>query len=479
MIIAAIGLASALYYLWRRRWTDAALVLVAALALAALVEQLARPADQLTTLDIGDGQTPAAVGAASALTLSGDGLRAAQWRDLPARPLRWTSPATDALWLDFPRQIALGRSFTLSARRAQVQGAWRLQLLAENGALLAEKSGTGASLQVDWLPAVAETLTLRARLLDGAGKVIDQGPVPLVVSAAVPLQVVGRFDAPSFDVQALNRLLIDSNAILDWQVRLGKTVTRAETPRTALEQANLIVADAAFIEQLGASERAALLARVGAGVPLLVPMINDRRHKVKRQVGAAMALPLASLAPTPGRLWRSGDQPAWWWQRPWQRGRIVWLGVVDWHRYAISAPQALTQWWQQVLDVAGVQRAEPALWLPQIGMPLPGERAEACVRGTTKGAQARADMADAACSAFWPERSGWTMATVGQASAPLYVYAPADWPLWQRAQRRDATARYAARSPGVADATRQRLPAWPLALLCCAALFGLWWRERR
>ena len=44
-------------------------------------------------------------------------------------------------------------------------------------------------------------------VLDAAGKVVASGPVPVQVTAPVPLQIVGRFNAPSFDASALNRLL--------------------------------------------------------------------------------------------------------------------------------------------------------------------------------------------------------------------------------------------------------------------------------
>jgi hypothetical protein len=124
------------------------------------------------------------VAAASAVELRGDGLRDAEWRDVPARPLQWTPKAADLLWLDFPRTLALGRQFTLTVRRGEAQAGWRLQLLAENHQVLADsgpaaKPGTTQSVQ--WLPPVAEAMVLQARILDAAGKVQAQGPLPLQV----------------------------------------------------------------------------------------------------------------------------------------------------------------------------------------------------------------------------------------------------------------------------------------------------------
>jgi hypothetical protein len=61
----------------------------------------------------------------------------------------------------------------------------------------------------------------------------------------------------------------------------------------------------------------------------------------------------------------------------------------------------------------------------------------------------------------------------------VYVFAPEDWPQWQAAERRDATARYAARTPVPASTTQHPLARWPFAVLFALAMLGLWWRERR
>jgi hypothetical protein len=66
------------------------------------------------------------------------------------------------------------------------------------------------------------------------------------------------------------------------------------------------------------------------------------------------------------------------------------------------------------------------------------------------------------------------------ADGAVYVYADGDWPLWQRSQRREATARYAARTPSpVAGPAPHTLPTWPFGVAFALAMLGLWWRERR
>jgi hypothetical protein len=177
----------------------------------------------------------------------------------------------------------------------------------------------------------------------------------------------------------------------------------------------------------------------------------------------------------------------------WGKGRIGWLAAADWHRLAITEPRALALWWQDVLDALRVERAEEVSWLAPREMPLPGQRLEVCALGVrgklrfpdlnrTLDWQRRADRVDASCVAVWPRTPGWLrMETQGAqpVSNQVYVYAPEDWPLWQAAERRDATARYAARTPAPPAATQRPLPQWPFAVLFVLAMLALWWRERR
>ncbi len=505
-VIGISGLVSALQLLRARRGIDAALVAVAAVALAVLVSDL-------TTLRSAPGSGSVAVD------------------DNILAPAAGVALVT----LDFPRQLALGRPFEFTLQRSLPLAGWRLQLLDENGKLLAQAAADAAGKQasVRWLPPLAETMVLQARALDASGRVLEQGPVPLQVQAGAPLQVQGRFGAPSFDVQVLNSLLVGSDALADWQITLGKTVTRSETARSAMVAPDLLVIDAAHFEQASAPARAALLARVAQGLPLLVLAANASNPalwarelqlpllategEVTRTPGpdAAFVLPLTALAPSTGAATRPGPWTAndptqpWLWQRPWKAGRINWLGVSDWHRAAISAPQALGAWWQTVLDQAGVRHASSRVWYSPDAMPQVGQRTRVCVQGTAgvnanananasaanaamavelpglaQGLhlQRRDNVADAACAAFWPQQAGWQRLQVADASAPpaaLYVYGADDWLPWRRALRGDARAVDALRALPAAATVPTPLPAWPWGLACTAAMLALWWRERR
>ena len=503
--IALVGGASVLLYLWRRRLVDALLALVATAALALLASNLNMPGESGATLAIDARHPPASLEGVRSLTLKGDGLRAAQWHDLPARPLAWSAPNTAVLRLEFPRRMALGRLFALTVRRGGTAPA-RLQLLAENGQVLAETRGAG-DLTVSWLPPLAETLILKARLLDDKDKLLAEGPVPVVVSETRPLSVRGRFGAPSFDIRVLNDVLAQSRALVDWQVTLGKTVTRSESARDKITTPDLLVIDAAWFERAAAPARAALLEQVTSGASLLVLAANAndagiwsrsmqlplQAQPADKLTGGPLPLPVAPLTPATrvAGAWTGNDAGVW--ARQWGKGRIGWLGAADWHRLAITEPRALALWWQGVLDTLRVERLEEISWLAPRAMPLPGQRLDICALGVrgklrfpdlnqTLDWQRRSDRVDASCVAVWPRAPGWLkMETQGTkpVSGQVYVYAPGDWPLWQAAERRDATARYAARTPVPASPTQRTLPQWPFAVLFALAMLMLWWRERR
>ncbi len=503
-VIALTGLVSAGLYLRRRQWLDALLIVVAAASLGLFAMDLRMPGEAGRTLAIDPAAPPASLEGVSRLTLKGDGLRAAQWNDLPALPLTWEAPRGGALRLEFPSQVALGRLFMLTMKRED-KGEARLELLAENGQTIAQARGTG-DLRVEWMPPVAERVVLKARLLDAKDKVLAEGPIPFIVHEPAPLQVVGRFGAPSFDLRVLNDMMTTSGALLDWQVTLGRAITRTEAPREEMVSPNLMVIDAARFERMAAGERTALLGRVADGMPLLVlgGNANDpgvwsrtlqlplRPQPLGAKIDAPLEMPLASLLPASRDVvpWRGSENMVW--TRDWQKGRIAWLGVTEWHRHAIAEPRALALWWQGVLDRVGVEQRQQTEWLAQGAMPLLGQRLEVCARGASSQAifsdvkqslswQRRTDRTDASCVALWPQKAGW-LQVVDRRAGPhaIYVYAADAWLQWQAAQSRDATAHYVARSQFRAeDGPTRPMPSWPPALAFAVLVLLLWWRERR
>ncbi|MBR7745696.1 hypothetical protein [Undibacterium baiyunense] len=461
---------------------------------------------------------------ADSYQVHGDGLRWMQWQDLPRLPMQITTIPVDpnstkldeVLDLDFPTQLTQGRMFHLSVQRQHVDGEWRLQLLAENQQVLAETRGREKQLSLQWLPPAVERLVLQAKILDQHGRVIEQGPIPLEVIAPQSLLVQARFAAPSFDAKVLNALLSQSQAKLDWQTKLGKTVTRFETadnvstPTPTSTQAStakpdLLIQDAAYFEQQNVRARAQVLQQVAAGSSLIILGANasdiglwrrelDLRLQASDTSKEITIDPLKSLSPsawTPqvksDANWYQVKGQSWMAQRAWGQGQIVWLSVANWHRYQISATNSLQAWWQTILDQAKVKKSLDweARFEPR--MPIVGQRMRLCAQGFEQAELVLAgheqglpllpvrDHADAQCASFWPEKPAWldwqaqkrtksetkSAAKVVQgkgtstlATGVVYVYQPEDWPAWQRAQARADTAAMLALVPVVADNTK-------------------------
>ena len=369
LILSLIGLVSAFFYVRQKEWLSTVLVLMATVCLAVLVIEPSMNAKKENIVSIARNlsasQLQKIVQNASKLSLDGDGLREAQWQDLPHLPLQWSEPKETAIRLFFPQKMALGRMFQLRVEKMNPQEKneeWKLQLLAENGLVLSEAKGKDATLSVDWLPPVAERLVLQARLLNSKGEIIDQGPIPFVVEELTPLSIVGRFSAPSFDLQTLNQLLANSDARLDWQVTLGKAMLRKEVAKEKIEQAQLLLIDAAYYEKASTQTRQQLLKDVASGIPLLILGGNANDSALwKREFELSLfeqnvdPLSLIDLNPQvalmpanfqvnaqKSGLWSplfnesESAKNAWVWQRPWQQGFITWLALSDWHRYAIN-----------------------------------------------------------------------------------------------------------------------------------------------
>jgi hypothetical protein len=51
------------------------------------------------------------------------------------------------------------------------------------------------------------------------------------------------------------------------------------------------------------------------------------------------------------------------------QGRVVWIGVADWHKHAISEPQLLALWWQSAMDRIALDSAQKTVW--QMNDPMP------------------------------------------------------------------------------------------------------------
>jgi hypothetical protein len=545
--LGLLAFVSAGLYWHRHKKLDAVLIVMAALVLIIVLcnPELAASGKRNYVIDTQTNLPDHSslfkeVSQADSLLVKGHGLRASQWQDLPSRQMRWEKLVAnqELLKLDFPNRLPRGRVFTLTAERPQIEvkgktnekTKWRLVLLAENAQMLAQTEGEGDRLSVSWLPPLVERMSLKARIETADGKLIDQGTIPLDVIEQKALRVEARFAAPSFDNQSLQALLKQSFAVVDSQIRVGKNISMQEAPLEDVTDKDLFIVDAAYLEQLDGRSRQQIFKQVASGVPLLILGANATEPNFwQREFGLSLQAEAKTaqeekwqvaqefdLSRTAYRVnnanaknWHSDADRPWLAQRAWENGRIVWLAAADWHRYRISAPQVLSQWWQSILDSTGMEQRQPAgqsnqqNWQLAIQehMPMAGERLRLCASGldqqtlqfaqdkTVYRLQTSSDQLEQQCTVFIPENSGWItwQAQASQAKdsqnqaaaqSAFYVYAANDWPQWQNSLKQEATQDYALRQIQAGQGTPQHLTKWPLLLLFSALMLCLWYRER-
>lgn len=493
---------------------------------------------------------------ASSIAMSGDGLRASQWRDLPARHLQWQAPTgRERLLLQAPTSLQLGREFAMQITRPSREAAgtvnnskaWSAQLLNENGSVLAEQSSNTQVLQLHWLPPLAERMELQLKVFDHAGKLIDSGPVPLEVKPHRPLQVKTYFDSPSFDISSLRQLLQVSEANLDSQTRLGQNVQQRSLAREKMEASDLLIVDAAYWENAKPVQRQAILQAVSAGSSLMILGSNARQPAIWRDSlglelrqnpaasqatdAAELSFDLSLISPRIETTTLSMSTTAWQAQinqrwmpldmpfaratsanaivaRSYQQGRIVWLGLSDWHRYTISAPETLKLWWQLLLDQSLQNANEASAIEIKESMPMVGERLMFCVDAESGYTHLRPlsqasialrvseEFLGQRCAAWRPMQAGWQAITLtvneetavsvdAKSKRPtaqqdhlqqhwIYVYAEQVWPAWQRELKRQASLAYQDRIPNQPDNVPKPLPRWPLMLLLLTLSLVLW-----
>lgn len=467
----------------------------------------------------------------SAIELRGDGFRDSQWQDVPARPLQWEKPKNRAsLQLQFNPYLSLGREFELTIQRdideKAVGGVWRAQLLAENGEVLVEEKSRTPLLKLRWLPPAAEHMVLQAKVFDSKDALIDAGPIPLEVRAIEPLQVWMRFDAPSFDAKALQNLLRHSQARIDSQTRLGQNIQHIESPALDVDKMDLMIVDAAFIEQQNSASLQKILSQVAQGKSLFVLGANANQanfwrqkfdlplQTVNRAKDAEVSVDVAShgslvLSPNAltvmanelklGSPWRAGpynkDSEAWLWQRGWQKGQIAWLAVGDWHRHAIASPKKLAAWWQSALDQVHQTNSDKPVWSMLGNMPIAKERQLVCLQGVNSGELLQAastegmrlssygEVVDQLCAAWRPAQAGWQSLNLSspELKEPIqrefYIYPNDAWQSWQRHLKANANQAFAQRLSAPTAPPALQLVLWPLYVLTALLLLYLWRKD--
>ncbi|WP_293394200.1 hypothetical protein [Nevskia sp.] len=457
---------------------------------------------------------------ATALRIIGNGLPPRDQAASGKRGLRFdAAPEFGIVALDAPSTAKLGTQIVIGGRVAKP--GWRVALHDPSGAQVdvATLDGEGG-FRLSTIARAAGAVQFELRAFDAADLLIDKAAVPLIVTAGERLSLRYRAGTPDADAKYWRRWAQDAGLTVAYRAGLSAGVQLSAddaslTPEALAASDLLVIDDRAWL-QLGADEKAALLAAVERGLGLILKasgsldaavgaewatlgfattpldapasLTLDHRLAMRERADFTAAPVTINEAANLTPLLRADDGAllaAWHAQGA---GRIAIWRLLDSYR----------------LVLAGDAARYAALWgdtLAQLGRPLPppsagpqtpsetwvDERATLCGLGAaasllspdgqTLPLSVRAD----GCAAAWPGESGWYRLQTGADTWPMYVRA-ADDARGLRANRdRDATLRLQ-RQPAT-DAAPVRikvpLPRWPWFLAWLIVVSLLWWRERR
>lgn len=462
------------------------------------------------------------------LVIVGDGLPARD-RDiaLPAvlRFIASTAPR-GLVELHAPPLLAPGASFVVGSR---VQGLRdvRVELLDPSGhrAAIATPSPEGrVRLAASARDAGDAQFTLR--VLDSAGKVLEQLPVPVRVQAVPAPSLRLLSAAPGPELKYLQRWATDTGAALQTSILVGGGLQLGDAP-AALDAASLAKLDLLLLDErrlgaLSAAQRASIATAMRAGLGVLVRMsgpLDGNARRALREWGMATrdgertaSIKLPASTPAEGNdtpptaavsierfsltvtgndtvpLLHADDGSAIGAWRAVGQGRLGVLPVSDSYTLVLAGhAQHHAELWNSVL--ATLARPLPPAALPALtGWGWAKERNVLC--GLPPRSQAIAadgtrqpllpDPAAGNCSGWWPTQSGWHTLAAGDAYATMLLLDPTQAPALHAQRMREATLALRG-SDAAGNSTRAAAPGsrwpWLLAFLFAAGL--LWWLERR
>jgi hypothetical protein len=359
----------------------------------------------------------------------------------------------------------------------------------------------------------------------------------VTIAPPPPWRVLILTAAPSFEAAAVRDLLAGQGAAVAWRAGLSRGRARTEFVNAAafpldrvdpglLARHDVLIADTRAVAALRGAERAALLRAVSDSGLGVVVLADDDAGSVARELGfsletdtaagerlvrprtatgrtAATPVPAASyalrdaFAAAPVVWGAAGDVLAQ--VAPRGAGRLVLTLVAAPSRWIRGGERAqFASYWSALLGAAASARGRERWSLDgdpaQVHRPItltlraPSSRAAAVVvapSGARDTLYPAADPLDPHrfLGRFWPRETGWHAIDGADERAAFYVAGAAAWPALRAAERRAATARWAAGTPTAGPegspvtARRPLPPGWWLALFLLAA--GVLWAQRR
>lgn len=435
--------------------------------------------------------------------IEGDGLT--QRDRIPLdRPAEFApSPAPRGLIdLTLPKPVAPGARFTVAG---QVGGAATVELLDPAGAVVDQAPVPAGGRFVLSAAARAPGLALFDLRLKDIAEHIE---VPIETRAQRQPRVLVLAGAPSAETKYLRRWAQDAGIDLALDIDVGGGVVLGDPPtpitRASLAEVDLVVVDDRRWETLSPAARATLGAAAQEGLGLLLRPTGPLSAATRRD-WTALGMPtagngevsafrlggpteleltrydLASQAGVPMVQDKTGAPLAAW--SPRGQGRVgLWI-VADSYGLALAGhADRYGEMWSGLFSA--LARPTEGLGARLDGVARPGQRAVLCgAAGPIRvvdpsGVESRPVSGPRGCAAYWPRQAGWHRVVGGSA---FYVH-PADAaPSLAKAEARQATLDAVAASVtrGVRPARTTPGSSWPWAAGLLAVLGLLWWLERR
>ncbi len=218
---------------------------------------------------------------ANTLTVLGHGLPLSQWRGTTAQlTLRPPPLPLGLIDVNWSQRMVEGDTLLFSARVNDMPEVSEALLLAPGGDVIQQspvKPDGDFSLTV--IPPSPGPLTLAIALVDKAGQILRQQPLPVVVEPAKGPKVLLSLARLSFEARDLQRWLAQTTSGLQLSAPVGTQVKRnlsvANAPAENVWQSdaqslNLMVTDTTWLNQRNAVEAGQLAKAVAEGMGLLV-----------------------------------------------------------------------------------------------------------------------------------------------------------------------------------------------------------------
>ncbi len=445
--------------------------------------------------------------------LFGHGFLPSVWAQLSPRTVYWQAPPPPPWQLQYDSTVRSGErvNFVLDAPANASQA----ELRDSRNAIVATVPVQAGRAEWSWRPATSGRYDWSVVVTGADTATLNTIPVAIAVQPSSTQLVRGHFAAPSFEQRALRQWLEQAGFSGEFVSTMGPSLQRRDRFGDAADagqsRAAMQLLSLRAWQQANDKQRRSWLndAAVGSTLVLLADgSENDAalRAQLSRELAIAwrerseaelpftqpeLVLQRSRWHPQADGAWQSRIDAAEVQVRNWQQGQLIWIGLLDSHRWWARQPLAYAEWWQRALQG---QRSAAANWLPpSIGSV--GRFAALCIDnaepamttltiqlpdGRQQSLPLQADSwPGRACAYFAPQQSGWydIVAPVTGVWRVLPTPAPADADAWAA---RAATARHTeAPAPLSARTQWQPLPRWPFFLLWLLALTLIWWRELR